>query len=175
MMRWPSETGANGLVAADARARATELCCWAVHVRTAMRGKLACLALLAGLPLVAAGQSGLGPNVGDRVRTQSEQLGPGWHEGLFNQTRTEPPCYVVLIFAPRVTQKSPMRVSAFVAVERISRLQITADPFFSSMQDWVGFPELTLPEASWRDIRITHLQSPNDRCQPAISPAPAGK
>jgi len=61
--------------------------------------------------------------VEQRVRIQSPVLGPGWHEGLFNRQRMEPPCYVIIIWKSRSSPGSPLQIEKTVELKVVSGLQ----------------------------------------------------
>lgn len=61
------------------------------------------------------------PLIGARVRVIVPDLGPGWRTGMFQRTRQDPPCYVVLIFNPG----HDMTVSATVYANSIARMQMS--------------------------------------------------
>ncbi len=59
------------------------------------------------------------PAVGALVRVEASRLGPGWHVGMFNRLRVEPPCYRVVIFA----RDGSNRITHTLRVEEIERMQ----------------------------------------------------
>ncbi len=120
--------------------------------------------LLAALTIAAGGATGWEPSIGDRVRIQADELGPDWHSGFLNRTRTEPVCYVVLIFAPRASREEAQHLLATIPVSRITRLQVTSAPG-SSMQEWGGHPDRVPPEDSWRDVDLAPLRPPSGKCR----------
>jgi hypothetical protein len=62
------------------------------------------------------------PQVGARVRVMAAGFGDGWQVGMFSQTRTVPPHYLVLIFA-----EGPVsRVERSIPIGAITRLQVSA-------------------------------------------------
>lgn len=66
-----------------------------------------------------AAEPGPLPAVGALVRVEAPRLGPGWHVGMFNRLRIEPPCYRVVIFA----RDGSNRVTDTLGMEEIERLQ----------------------------------------------------
>jgi hypothetical protein len=83
----------------------------------------------------AAGEAGqdteLLPRIGARVRVLASVLGPGWHAGMFNRLRVEPPCYWILIFAPGQIR----RVTATLSVRDLERLEEAAGRYFFEEHD----------------------------------------
>ena len=61
------------------------------------------------------------PAYGARVRFIAPELGPGWRVGMFNQTRQNPPCYLVVVFNPG----SERTYAASVYAASIVRLQVS--------------------------------------------------
>ncbi len=128
--------------------------------------------ILALLGLLAAASACIGaaevpgelPEIGAHVRIQAQGLAPGWHDGMFNRTRAEPPCHIVLIFKPRTSTSDPILVSASIPSLRISRLQISADPIQQPMPEWVGIPAQVSANSAWREIAIDLLRSEASRC-----------
>lgn len=100
-----------------------------------------------------------------RVRIQSPALGPGWHEGLFNRQRREPPCYVVLTFMPRPSSDSPLRPGAIVQLRDVSRLEAYSGRV-SSMAEWAGRQSPDVAEDSlWQPVPPDVLDA-NRNCSP---------
>lgn len=87
-----------------------------------------------------------------RVRIQSPALGPGWHQGLFNRQRREPPCYVVLTFKPRPSPDSPLKAGVILQLQEVSLLQsYSGRP--SSMSEWAGRQSAELADDSlWKPV-----------------------
>src|SRR6266704_2044257 len=75
--------------------------------------------------------------VEQRVRVQSPALGPGWHEGLFNRQRREPPCYVVVIWKPRPSPESSLQAENIIALSVVSELQAYSGPR-AAVSTWAG-------------------------------------
>jgi hypothetical protein len=69
-------------------------------------------------PSVAA--DGGTPQIGARVRVQVSGLWPGWHMGVFNRLRVEPPCYRVLVFGPT------HHVERMLSIREIERIQVSS-------------------------------------------------
>ena len=67
-----------------------------------------------------AGAADMRPTIGSRVRVQANVLGPGWHEGMFNATRTEPACYVIVFFKPRSSRTAVIELSSTIYVRNVS-------------------------------------------------------
>jgi hypothetical protein len=100
--------------------------------------------------------------VGARVRVLAPRLGEGWHIGMFNRLRVEPPCYRILLFAPAGSG----RISATLSVRDFTRIQVsilgdgrtrpyTLEPNqdLNSKEDWRDVPLETLSEAE-RSCRV---------------------
>ena len=104
------------------------------------------------------------PPIGASVRFQIQELGSEWNRGFFNQTRTVPPCYLILTFVVRSSPDEPLRLNRTVPITLVERLQITIDPG-SSMQEWGGLAPSTVPENSWHEIDLALLQPGKDQCQ----------
>ncbi len=104
------------------------------------------------------------PDIGAGVRFQAEELGPGWHRGFFNQTRTVPPCYILMTFEPRSSADEPLRVKQTLPITRVERLQVTDAPG-TSMQEWDALVTPEVPENSWHDIQLAPLRPVKGQCQ----------
>jgi hypothetical protein len=124
---------------------------------------IALIALVTWLPsLVTAASRDLLHLVLSRVRIQSPQLGPGWHEGLFNRERREPPCYVILTHDPRPSSDSPLR-GRVIPLRGVSRLEVYTGPI-SSIQEWAGRQSPDLQQDSlWQPIPPDVLEA-NRHC-----------
>lgn len=114
------------------------------------------------------------PAIGSRARIQAQGLEPGWHEGMFNRTRTEPPCYVVLVFKPRSSRTAAMQTSSIVPVEDITRLEVHAG-VTQPLQDWAGLPSTDSSGERWQNVAPEVLREANKKCRrpPPARPAPA--
>ena len=104
------------------------------------------------------------PPIGAASRFQANELGPGWHPGFFNQTRTVPPCYILITFELRSSPGEPLRIKLTLPVARIQRLQVTAAPG-TSMQEWNGLALPVVPENSWHEVELAPLRLGEGRCQ----------
>lgn len=71
------------------------------------------------LPVVQSAEPISLPSVGALVRVEASRLGPGWHLGIFNRLRVEPPCYRVVIFA----KDGSNRITHTLRVEEVERMQ----------------------------------------------------
>lgn len=60
------------------------------------------------------------PAVGALVRVEVPPLGTGWHVGMFNRLRVEPPCYRVAIFAGDGSN----RVTRMLGMRELERMQV---------------------------------------------------
>ena len=103
------------------------------------------------------------PPIGAGVRFQATELGPGWHRGFFNQTRTVPPCYILIIFESRSSPEQPRRIKQTISVASVQRLQVTTAPGFS-MQEWDGLALSPVPDKSWREIELAPLRAGQGQC-----------
>ena len=104
------------------------------------------------------------PKIGASSRFQVTELGPGWHRGFFNQIRTVPPCYLVMIFEERSTPDAPLRVKLTLPIARLLRLQVTDAPG-TSMQEWGGLTLPPVPDESWQDIDLSELRLHEGECK----------
>lgn len=98
-----------------------------------------------------------------RVRIQSPTLGAGWHDGLFNRQRSEPPCYVIMIWKPRASLDSPITAKAIVHLRDISHLQAyTAGDL--ALAEWAGRrPAEVVDNSRWQPIPSDIIRA-NEEC-----------
>ena len=97
------------------------------------------------------------PEVGALVRVMIPRLGSGWHYGMFNRLRVEPPCYRVVIFHNNGTNQ----IKEILAMKEIEQLQAHViyngisqkAPILDATQKW--------NDEDWRDISINLLQELN--------------
>jgi hypothetical protein len=103
------------------------------------------------------------PAIGARVRVIVPGLGPGWRTGMFNRTRQEPPCYLVLLFHPG----SGRRIAVTMHVRAVTRLQLStlypgngpADPD----------PAAAAHEGEdWREVALDDVRAAGRHCPSAI-------
>jgi len=122
------------------------------------------IGLVAWLPsLVTAASRDLSELLESRVRIQTPVLGPGWHEGLLNRERREPPCYVILTFRPRPSSDSPLRLGVIVQLGDVSRLEAYTGRI-SNMAQWAGRQSPDLEQDSlWQSIPPDELDA-NRHC-----------
>jgi hypothetical protein len=100
-----------------------------------------------------------------RARIQSPALESGWHEGVFNRQRREPPCFLVLIVEPRQSSDSSLRVRATVQLRDVSRLEVYAGPV-SSMTEWAGRQSANVAgDSLWRSVPPDVVDA-NRNCPP---------
>ena len=104
------------------------------------------------------------PPIGAGSRFQTEALAPGWHRGFFNQTRTAPPCYILITFEARSSPDKPLRIERTIAIARVQRLQVTAAPG-TSMQQWSSLVLPAVPENSWREVELAPLRPSKGQCR----------
>jgi len=104
------------------------------------------------------------PPIGAGARFQAHEIGPGWHRGFFNQTRTVPPCYILITFEPRSAPDEPLRIKHTISIARVQRLQVTAAPG-TSMQELHGLVLPAVPENSWQEIQLAPLQPAEGECR----------
>ena len=72
----------------------------------------------------AADAADIRPTIGSRVRVKALALGPGWHEGMFNRTRTEPACSIVVFFKPRPSRTDALEASSTIYVRDVTALEV---------------------------------------------------
>lgn len=117
---------------------------------------VAALVLLVGLATDSASAEAVGtdpPAIGSRVRFQSGRPGGEWREGMFNATREEPPCHVVVVFKPRASRRAALEVESTVTPDEITRLQVFVGPR-KAMPEWAGIPRSPVPEGAWREAPL---------------------
>jgi hypothetical protein len=96
--------------------------------------------------------------VGARVRVLAPRLGEGWHVGMFNRLRVEPPCYRVLLFA---ATGSIRRIDATLSPRDLTRIEVSTlgngrarsyepNEELDSKDDWRELPLDALGEAERR-------------------------
>ena len=97
-----------------------------------------------------------------RVRIQSPALELGWHEGLVNRTRREPPCYVVITWKPRVSPESAMLQELIIKLDAVSELQAYSGER-TPLTTWAGLQSRDLRnDALWRPIPESTLSRNRD-------------
>jgi hypothetical protein len=126
--------------------------------------RASCFALLATCLAVASVSAANAPPIGVGARFNTKELGPGWHRGFFNQTRTVPPCYLLIIFETRSSPDEALRIKQTIPIARVQRLQVTAAPG-TSMQEWKGLALPAVPENSWREIDLAPLRAAKGQCE----------
>jgi hypothetical protein len=102
------------------------------------------------------------PAIGSRVRIQSPELGTGWRVGMFNQTRLEPPCYIVLLWDPGPTR----RLSATVPVELVTRMQLSSEAGMTAAVD--NEAAASIDGERWREVQMDSMRVRPD-CSRTIS------
>ncbi len=110
------------------------------------RVRAAHIAFLAGGLAVACLAATNAPRIGAGARFQAHEVGPGWHRGFFNQIRTVPPCYILVIFKQRSSPDESLRVNRTIPIAHVRRLQVTDAPG-TSMQEWDGLGLPAVPES----------------------------
>jgi len=118
---------------------------------------------------VAQSQAGadLFPLLGARVRVLAPSLGEGWHIGMFNRLRVEPPCYRVLLLE---STGSIRRITATLSPRDLTRIQV------STLAD--GRARAYTPERNedldskedWRDVSLEALSEAERSCPVADKP-----
>ena len=97
-----------------------------------------------------------------RVRIQSPTLGPGWHDGLFNRRRTEPPCYVVIVWNLRPSADAPIQAKATIHLGDVSHLQAYTATL--SLPQWAGRRREEIADDSrWQPIPSETIRA-NEKC-----------
>jgi hypothetical protein len=122
------------------------------------------VALFAFCLVAASVTTANAPPIGAGARFRASELGTGWHRGFFNQTRTAPPCYILIIFDHRSSPDEARRIKQIISISRVQRLQVTANPG-ASMQEWNGLTLPTVPENSWHEIELASLRPVKGECQ----------
>jgi hypothetical protein len=103
------------------------------------------------------------PAVGARVRVVVPQLGPGWRVGMFNRTRQEPPCYLVLLLS-----QGPIReIDATVPIRAVTRLQVSV-PAARSDSAPVDDAAAALDGEAWMDASPDSAQRVGRRCGDSV-------
>ncbi|MCI0622389.1 MAG: hypothetical protein L0387_12135 [Acidobacteria bacterium] len=109
-----------------------------------------------------------------RVRIQSPALGRGWHQGLFNRQRREPPCYVVITWKPRSSAQSPLRVASIIQIGDVSQLQAYSGPSIP-VHTWAGRQSTEVTDdLLWQPVSPGVLEA-NRTCSALPSPARANE
>lgn len=132
---------------------------WPASIAAAV---VAILITHAPTPVAAGGGQDL---VGQRVRIQAPALGAGWHEGMFNRTRTEPPCFVVLLFKPRASPSAAIEVAATLPLAGVARLAVfTGAP--AAMAAWAGLAGRDASGGDWREVDLATIRPADEgtRC-----------
>jgi hypothetical protein len=112
------------------------------------------------------------PNQRVRIRTSLEV--PAWREGLFNQLRTSPPCYVVNLFKPRASPDAALEFEANVRLDKVVELQ-TFTGATKPLREWAGL----VPDAvvsHWRPVSRQTLRAGERECTiPREAPSGRGR
>ncbi len=127
-------------------------------------GRAARVTLLTAILAISSVAAMNAPPIGAGARFQSDELGPGWPRGFFNQMRTVPPCYLLMTFVPRSSPDDPLRVKQTIPIARVQRLQVTSVPG-SSMQEWDGLALPAVPESEWREVELGPLRPAEGQCR----------
>ena len=126
--------------------------------------KVAHIVFLAGGLTVACLAAMNVPRIGAGARFQSQEVGPGWHRGFFNQIRTVPACYILVTFNQRSSPDASLRVKRMIPIARVRRLQVTDAPG-TSMQEWDGLGLPAVSESSWQEIELDSVRPIEGQCQ----------
>jgi hypothetical protein len=139
--------------------------------RDRLKRLLLALVLFAGatVPAASAAQEpprqGV-PRIGARVRIVAPALGPGWRTGMFNQTRTVPPCHLVLLFDPG----RPRTIAATVHIGAVTRLQVSS--LYGSDGPSDPDPGAGSHEGeAWVDLALDAVRATGRECPASIEPA----
>ncbi len=104
------------------------------------------------------------PPIGARVRVVVPQLGAGWRVGMFNRTRQEPPCYLVLL-----PDTSPIhRVAVTIAIRAATHLQINRLRAGDISEP--GPSASRFDKETWRDVRLEPVQATGHNCSDSVRP-----
>mgnify|MGYP001561550647 CR=1 FL=1 len=110
----------------------------------------------------AADAADIRPTIGSRVRVKALALGPGWHEGMFNRTRTEPACSIVVFFKPRPSRTDALEASSTIYVRDVTALEVyTGAP--QPFQDWAVVAPETSPHL-WQRVTPEALRKVSGVC-----------
>lgn len=108
-----------------------------------------------------------------RVRIQSPALGQGWHQGLFNRERREPPCYVVITWKPRSSVDSPLQIASIIQLRDVSQLQAYVGPSIPE-QIWAGRRSTEVTDDSlWQPVSPGVLEANRECLRGLRLPAPS--
>jgi hypothetical protein len=118
----------------------------------------------------AAHAADMRPTIGSRVRVQAKTLGPGWHEGMFNATRTEPACSVIIFFKPRSSRTAPIEQSSTFYVRDVNALEVYAGAQ-QTIQDWAGVAAESAADL-WQPVTRETLRKASGVCGPATPGSP---
>ena len=110
------------------------------------------------------------PTIGRRVRVQANALSPGWHEGMFNATRTEPACYVIVFFKPRSSRTAAIELSSTVYVRDVSALHVYTGEQ-QPIQDSAGVAAESAADV-WPPVPPAVLLKASGVCSPATPELP---
>jgi len=119
--------------------------------------RLACVAVVGGAVTGMSGAArsqlvGLGSwEVGGRVRFRTAR-DTNWRYGMLNRTRTEPPCYMVLLFRPSRTYIAQVPIDSATGLQRstmfgASRDYDAADTTTHAGERWVDVPRDSVTNA----------------------------
>lgn len=111
------------------------------------------------------------PAVGARVRVLAPALGAGWHTGMFNRLRVEPPCYRIILFASGPTRS----VRATLSVRDLMALQVSTiydgrtrfEPAEPSEEAYAG--------ETWSEVPLELLRAAERHCRVSEKAAPSEK
>jgi hypothetical protein len=84
---------------------------------------------------------------------------------MFNRTRTEPPCFVVLLFKPRASLSAAIEVAATLPLAGVARLAVfTGAP--AAMAAWAGLAGPDAAEGDWRQVDLATIRPADEgtRC-----------
>ena len=104
------------------------------------------------------------PTIGSRVRVQAKPLGPGWHEGMFNTTRTEPACSVIIVFKPRSARTAAIELSSTMYMRDVTALEVYTGAQ-QPIQDWAGVAAESAADA-WQSVTPEVLLQASGVCGP---------
>jgi hypothetical protein len=99
------------------------------------------------------------PPLGARVRVRTG--GASWEEGMLDRTRTEPACYVVLLFKPRAIPTAPVEVASSVPFREVTALEVDRGEL-ASIRSWAGLPAPS--GTSWQSVSLKVLLEAGAGC-----------
>lgn len=101
------------------------------------------------------------PPIGARVRVLAPRVGEGWHIGMFNRLRVEPPCYRVLLFSSTGTR----RITATLSVRDLGGIQVSTIRDGQTRPYKFGSDEDLDSKEIWREVSLEVLAEAERNCR----------